>query len=40
LPNKFFSLKNRKLFLETENNGKKQLSNILLNFLKKKKKNY
>ena len=25
LPNKFFSLKNRKLFLKTENNGKKQL---------------
>ena len=28
LPYKFFSLKNRKLFLETENKGKKQLPNI------------
>ena len=32
LPNKFFSLKNRKLFLKTENMGKKQLSNIPLSF--------
>ena len=32
LPNKFFSLKNRKLVLETENKGKKQLSNIPLGF--------
>ena len=30
LPNKFFSLKNRKLFLKTENKGKKQLQNIPL----------
>ena len=32
LPNKFFSLKNRKLVLETENKGKKQLPNIPLDF--------
>ena len=32
LSNKFFSLKNRKLFLETENKGKKQLLNIPLAF--------
>ena len=32
LPNKFFSLKNRKLVLETENKGKKQLPNIPLGF--------
>ena len=32
LPNKFFSLKNRKLFLKTENKEKKQLPNILLVF--------
>ena len=30
LPNKFFSLKNRKLFLKIENKGKKQLPNIPL----------
>ena len=30
LPNKFFSLKNRKLFLKIKNKGKKQLPNILL----------
>ena len=30
LPNKFFSLKNRKLFLKTENKRKKQLPNIPL----------
>ena len=28
LPNKFFSLQNRKLFLKTENKEKKQLPNI------------
>ena len=33
LPYKFFSLKNRKLFLETENKGKKQLPNIPYYFL-------
>ena len=33
LPNKFFSLKNSKLFLKTENKGKKQLPNIPLGFL-------
>ena len=32
LPNKFFSFKNRKLFLETENKGKKQLLDIPLMF--------
>ena len=32
LPNKFFSLKNRKLFLKIENKGKKQLANIPLDF--------
>ena len=32
LPNKFFSLKNRKLFLETKNKGKNQLPNITLAF--------
>ena len=32
LPNKFFSFKNRKLFLKTENKGKKQLPNIPLVF--------
>ena len=32
LPNKFFSLKNRKLFLEIENKKKKQLPNIPLIF--------
>ena len=32
LSNKFFSFKNRKLFLETENKGKKQLLNIPLAF--------
>ena len=30
LPNKFFSFKNRKLFLKTKNKGKKQLPNIPL----------
>ena len=30
MPTKFFSLTNRKLLLETENKGKKQLPNILL----------
>ena len=30
LPNKFFSLKNRKLFSKIENKRKKQLTNILL----------
>ena len=34
LSNKFFSLKNRKLFLETENKRKKQLPNTPLYFLK------
>ena len=29
LPNKFFSLKNRKLFLKTKNKEKKQLPNII-----------
>ena len=42
LSNKFFSFKNRKLFLKIENKGKKQLSNIplvwLYKELKKKKK--
>ena len=33
LLNKIFSLKNRKLFLETENEGKKQLPNIPYGFL-------
>ena len=32
LPNKFFALGNRKLFLKTKNWGKKQLPNIALNF--------
>ena len=32
LPNKFFNFKNRKLFLETKNKGKKQLSDIPLDF--------
>ena len=32
LPNKFFSIKNRKLFLKTENKRKKQLPNISLAF--------
>ena len=31
--NKFFSFKNRKLFLKTENKGKKQLPNISLYFV-------
>ena len=40
LPNKFFSLKNRKLFLKTENKGKKQLQTYpKSNQLKKKAKN-
>ena len=30
MPNKFFSFKNRKLILKTENKGKKQLPNIPL----------
>ena len=33
LPNKFFSFKNRKLFLETKNKRKKQLPNIHLLFI-------
>ena len=33
MPNKFFSHKNRKLFLKTENKGKKQLPNIPYEFV-------
>ena len=39
LPNKFFSFKNIKLFLKTENNGKKQLPNIFLYFTLQKIEN-
>ena len=38
LPNKFFSLKNRKLFLKIENKEEKQLPNILYALRKKEKK--
>ena len=39
LRDKFFSLKNRKLFLKTKNKRKKQFPNVpLVFFIKKKKK--